>query len=377
MNILIAPNSFKGTLNASSAAYAIAKGIRKALPEINLKLSPISDGGDGLIDVALNVLGGQIKTGKVEGPLGKQVKARYILCKNKTAVIEMAEASGIKYLSRNELDIMNSSTFGVGQLIEKALKAGANKIIIGLGGSASNDGGAGCAQGFGFKLTDIKGKDISRGALGLSKLSKIDNSAQKKLKNLTFIILTDVSNPLCGKEGSAKIFGPQKGASSRDVKRIEKILSRYSMIVKRDLNKNVKRLKGGAAAGGLAAGLYAFFGAKVSDGTKYIFKAAEIEKDIKKADIIITGEGKFDRQSIFGKGFYGLSELALKHKKPIVVICGRSEVKNEKLLRAKSVKYVIELEKIFKGGNLFLKPEKWIERAFKLEIGKIIKAVRQ
>lgn len=375
MNVLIAPNSFKGTLNASMAAFAIAKGIRRVLPEINLKLSPISDGGDGLIDIALNVLGGQIKTVSVQGPLKKKVKAKYIFCKNKTAIIEMAEASGIKYLKRNELDVMNASTFGVGQLIDKALKSGAKKIIIGLGGSASNDGGAGCAQGFGFKLTDIKGKDISRGAKGLQALSKIDKSAQKKLKKITFIALRDVSNSLCGKEGSAKIFGPQKGACSQKVKLIEKALLHYAKIIKRDLNKNIKQLKGGAAAGGLAAGLYAFFGAALLDGTKYIFKLTDIEKDIKKADIIITGEGKFDRQSLFGKGFYGVSLLALKYKKPIVVICGKSEVKSKRLLRSKGVKYVIELEKIFEGKNLFLKPEKWIEKAFNLEIENIMEVV--
>ncbi|MCG2726559.1 MAG: glycerate kinase [Elusimicrobia bacterium] len=378
MNILIAPNSFKGTLNASLAAKAIGRGIRKALPEINLKLSPISDGGDGLIDIASNVLGGQIKTAKVEGPLRKQVKARYIFCKNKTAIIEMAEASGIKYLRHNELDAMNASTFGVGQLIDKALKLGAKKIIIGLGGSASNDGGAGCAQGFGFKLTDINGNNILRGAAGLLELSRVYNSAQNKLKDITFIVLTDVSNRLCGKEGSAKIFGPQKGASPQDVRNIEKALSHYSRIIKRDLSKNIKCLKGGAAAGGLAAGLHAFFDAKLSDGTKYMFKLTGIENDIKKTDILITGEGKFDRQSLFGKGFYGLSALALKHKKPIIIVCGRSEIKNERLLRAKGVRYVIELEKIFKGKNLFLKPEKWIESAFRLEAKKIVEtAARQ
>ncbi|MBU2530143.1 MAG: glycerate kinase, partial [Elusimicrobia bacterium] len=249
MNILIAPNSFKGALNASSAARAIARGIKKVVPKINLKLSPISDGGDGLIDVVSNILGGQVKTLRVEGPLKKQVKARYVFCKDKTAIIEMAEASGIKYLKHDELNAMNASTFGVGQIINKTLKLGAKKIIIGLGGSASNDGGAGCAQGFGFKLTDIKGANILRGAQGLLSLSKIDNSAQNKIKNLKFIALTDVSNHLCGNNGSAKIFGPQKGACRQEVKIIEKALSHYSKIIKRDLSKNINYLKGGAAAG--------------------------------------------------------------------------------------------------------------------------------
>ena len=375
MNILISPNSFKGTLNAGLAAKSIAKGIKEALPKINLKLAPISDGGDGLIDIALNVFGGQIKTLKVDGPLKKKVKAKYIFCKDKTAVIEMAEASGIKYLKRNELDAMNASTFGVGQLIDKALKLGAKKIIIGLGGSASNDGGAGCAQGFGFKLTDIKGKDILRGARGLSKLSKIDNGVPKKLKKIEFIALTDVSNLLCGKEGSARIFGPQKGACPQKVKIIEKVLLHYSKIVKRDLNKNISSLKGGAAAGGLAAGLSAFFDAKLSDGTKYVFDLIGIENNAKKADILITGEGKFDKQSLCGKGFYGLSSLALKYKKPIVIICGRSEIKNKRLLLSKGVRYVIELEKIFEGENLFFKPGKWIEKAFRLETEKMVEAV--
>ncbi|MEA3307393.1 MAG: glycerate kinase [Elusimicrobiota bacterium] len=375
MNILIAPNSFKGTLNACMAGKAIAKGLRKVMPKNTLKLSPISDGGDGLIDIALNILGGQIKTLKVEGPLKKQVKARYIFCKDKTVIIEMAEASGIKYLSSRELDVMNASTFGVGQLISKALKLGAKKIIIGLGGSASNDGGAGCAQGFGFKLKDIKGKDISRGVRGLSALSKVDNNIGRKLKKTEFVALTDVSNLLCGREGSARIFGPQKGASRKDVKAIEKALSHYSNIIKRDLKKNIERVKGGAAAGGLAAGLYAFFCAALEDGTKYVFDIAGIERDIKKADIIITGEGKFDRQSLFGKGFYGLSALALKHNKPIIVVCGKSLVRSKKILSAKGVKYVIELEKVFKGKNLFIKPEKWLKKAFEIESEKIMKLV--
>ena len=377
MNILIAPNSFKGTLNASAAAKAIGRGIGKTRERANLKFSPMSDGGDGLIDIASNILGGHIKTADVSGPLNKPVKARYIFCENKTAIIEMAEASGIKYLKPRELDCMNATTFGVGQLINRAVKEGAKKIIIGLGGSASNDGGAGCAQGFGFKLLDEKGRDIPRGAAGLLKLAKIENSIRAKLKDCQIIALSDVSNPLCGKTGSARVFGPQKGASSSDVKVMEKALIHYSKIIGFELKKNVKRVKGGGAAGGLASGLYAFFDAELIDGAEYIFNITGLEDDIKNADLIITGEGKFDGQSLAGKGFHKLSKLSLKHKKPIIVICGRSEVRSERLLRSNSIKHIVELEQLFEGENLFLKPEKWIEKASRFEIGRIIKTIEK
>jgi len=358
MKLLVAPNSFKGTLTPSQAALAIKKGVEQKDGNIKCLLRPVSDGGDGLIEIISNLWRGKIINITVEGPLKKRVGARYFFSSGGIAVIEMAEASGIKYLKDKELDCMNASTFGTGQIIRDALRRGAKEIIIGLGGSASNDGGVGCAQGFGFKFTDKNGKDIPRGAAGLFSLEKI----KTRKVDLKIIALADVENRLCGPKGSARVFGPQKGATTAEVLKLEEALLHLARTVKKDLNKNIKRVKGGAAAGGLGAGLYAFFNAQIVNGAEFIFKISGMRQMVKMCDLIVTGEGKFDYQSVEGKTFSQMRKLATEFGKKIIVICGKNEVKKNDFKKNKILS-VIEMRKIFRGENIFDNPSKRLSAA--------------
>lgn len=344
-------------MNSPDAARAIRKGLEK-IPGVLCEEAPVSDGGDGLVEVVSRFWKGEkIKT-EVEGPLGKKVKAVYFLS-GKRAVIEMAEASGIKYLGKGELDCLKASTYGTGQLMKDAFERGAKEIIVGLGGSASSDAGAGCARGFGFGLLDKNGAQIHRGAAGLAVLWKI---ARPLPGTPSVTALADVDNPLCGERGSARIFGPQKGAGPEEIIFLEKAFARFSRIARRDLGREISRIKGGAAAGGLGAGLYAFFGAKIKNGTRFVFGETGFEKKLKSCDLVITGEGKFDRQSVEGKTFREIAGLARKHSKKIVIICGKNEVGRDKL-RRRGVAGVVEILSFAPPEKVFRAPSAWLERA--------------
>ncbi len=349
---MIAPNAFKGTLTAAAAGAAAARGVRRAFPGAAVEVLPVADGGDGLLGALRPALGGKIMRSRVEGPLGEKVTARWLLA-GSTAVLEMAEASGLWRLGGAKLRPLDASTRGVGQLIAAALSKGAREIIVGLGGSASNDGGAGCAQAFGFDLLDSKGRPIAKGARGLASLAKIEKGgrllfSQKKssLSPLFKVIgLADVRNPLCGRLGSARVFGPQKGAGPLEVAFMEKALLNYARVVKDNFNLNISSLRGGAAAGGLGAGLAAFFGAELENGAAFVLERTCFEKKLASADLLITGEGCFDSQTFYGKAPGAAIAAAARLGKPAIVVCGASLFKTPGELKRRGVLGVIEAGK--------------------------------
>jgi glycerate kinase len=342
MRILIATNSFKGTLTAAEAAAAAARGIKKALPAAELELLPVADGGDGLLQALRPALGGRLLRASVEGPLGSKVRAGWLLA-GRTAVIEMAEASGLRLLNGSRLRPLDASTRGVGQLIKAAAERGAREIIVGLGGSASNDGGAGCAAAFGFELLDADGRPVAPGARGLAALAVIRaGAAAAGLKGLKVTGLADVKNRLLGPLGSARVFGPQKGAGPREVRFMEKALRNYARVVKDFNGRDIARLPGGAAAGGLGAGLAAFFGAGLEDGSAFVLERTGFFKALDRADLLITGEGCFDSQSFYGKAPGAAIAAARRLGKPAFVLCGRALIKGRRELAARGVCGVME-----------------------------------
>lgn len=368
-------NSFKGSISAVDASYACFRGIKRVFPDAVVKLCPVSDGGDGLIEVIFGTFGGKIHFQKVAGPLLKPVLARYLML-GKTAVLEISEAVGVKYLKPSEFDCMNATSFGVGEVMRDAVLNGASHILVGLGGSASNDAGIGCAQGFGFKLLDKSGNEISRGIKGLFELAKIEKPEILKIyPKLEITGICDVDNPLCGKNGSARVYAPQKGANPQQVKTIERGLLHFSKTVKTQMGKDVAYLKGGAAAGGLGAGLVAFFHAKLVRGSDYVLKMLNMDKHIKWADLIITGEGKFDNMSFFGKAPIGVCGIAVRYHKPVLMVCAVSEVSDRSLLARHGIKNVIQIKKTFKNKNTFLNTSELIQRGIELEIEKIKKII--
>ena len=336
MRILIAPNSYKGSLTAFEAADAIEKGVKRALKNAKTVKVPLADGGDGTMEVMVRATGGKIKSAKVTGPLKKTITAKYgVSGDGKTYFIEMAEPSGLKLVPKEKRNPMLTTTKGVGDLINLALKNKAKKIVIGIGGSATNDGGIGMAKALGFKLLNKDGNEICEGGAGLLELVKIeDNSASKRFKNVEVIVACDVSNPLYGKFGASAVFGPQKGALPWMVKTLDKALYKYSKIIKRGLGIDVSKLKGGGAAGGIGAGLFAFTGAKLQKGIQIIMDITEVEKKLKGSDLVITGEGQIDTQSMYGKVPVGVANLAKKHKIPVLCIAGSIGDINDSVYKA-------------------------------------------
>ncbi|MCX5777267.1 MAG: glycerate kinase [Candidatus Firestonebacteria bacterium] len=324
MKILIAPNSFKGSLTAFEAAEAIEKGVKRVFKKVETIKVPLADGGDGTMEVMIRSTGGKIKTIKVTGPLNTLVTAKYgVSGDRKTYFLEMAEASGLKLVPKEKRNPMLTTSKGVGELINIALKKKVKKIVIGIGGSATNDGGVGMAKALGFKLLNKDGKPICEGGSGLLELERIEeNGVFKRFENVEVVVACDVNNLLYGKFGASSVFGPQKGALPRMVKVLDKALTKYARIIKRDLGIDVSRLKGGGAAGGIGAGLFAFTGAKLQKGIEIIINITEFEKKLKNCSLVITGEGQIDSQSIFGKVPVGVAQIAKKHGIPVLCIAG-------------------------------------------------------
>lgn len=289
---------------------------------------PVSDGGDGLMEVLLGRWGGSRVWKTVADPLGKPCRACYALLRNgKTAVVEMAQASGLWRLKRHELDALGATSYGTGQLIRDALDRGASRIIVGMGGSATNDGGAGMAMALGARLLDAKDRLIPRGAAGLKHLSRVTtNEMHPGLRNAEVIAVSDVTNPLLGRFGSARVYGPQKGATPAQVEIMDRAMAHYAAVLKRDLGKDVSRIQGSAAAGGLGAGLLAFLKAKLVPGARWVLSALDARKRIARADLVLTGEGKLDRQSFFGKAPVEIARYARRKNVPVAFLCGQMEI---------------------------------------------------
>lgn len=320
MKFVIAPDSFKGSLTAKQAAEAIKKGLVRALPDEDYVLVPMADGGEGTMQALVDAGGGRLLAAQVHDPLGKMVTAQFGLL-GKTAVIEMAQASGIQYVDDKTRNPLLTSTYGTGELIKAALDQGVNKIIIGIGGSATNDGGAGMAQALGVKLLDEDGQELAPGGGSLGRLAKIDTTAlDKRLAACQVLVASDVTNPLTGPDGASAVFGPQKGATPDQVKLLDQNLAHYAAIV----NPALAAKPGAGAAGGLGFGLMAFTKSRFEKGVDLVIDQTGLREKMQGADVVITGEGSIDRQTKFGKTPYGVALLAheVAPKAAVIVLAG-------------------------------------------------------
>lgn len=325
MKIVVAPDSFKDCLSAKKVAENIAKGIYSVFPNAEIIKIPISDGGEGLLDALVEPSGGRLISISVKDPLFRNINANYgVLGDGTTAVVEMATASGLELLKENERNPLITSTFGTGQLINDALDKGCTKIIIGLGGSATNDGGVGMITALGGKFLDKEGNEIDNGGAALKNLYTIDiSNLDKRLLDCEFVGACDVSNPLTGSEGASFVYGGQKGGNLSDLKLLDDSLIKYASVIKSNLGIEVNVIEGAGAAGGMGAALLAFFHAKLFRGIDLIIDALQIENSIRTADLVFTGEGKIDTQTLYGKTISGVAKVAKKHNIPVVVITGK------------------------------------------------------
>ncbi len=327
MNILIAPDSFKDCLSARLVAEAIRAGIERILPEAAFQIAPMADGGEGTVQSVIDATGGQLVHLKVRDPLLREIDSFYgITGDGSTAVIEMASASGIELLSSSERDPWITSTYGTGQLIADALEKGVKKILLGIGGSATNDGGAGMAEALGVKFSYGNLRSSGRGGGSLGELKQIHmGELNPGIKDAEIMVACDVSNPLTGPEGASVVYGPQKGADPAMVKKLDANLEHFAGIIEKQLGKRVAKVPGSGAAGGLGAGLMAFLDAQLARGFDLVAETVRLEQKVIKADLVITGEGKIDAQTQYGKTPFGVAQLARKHKIPVVGIGGTIE----------------------------------------------------
>ncbi|MCW2099991.1 UNVERIFIED_ORG: glycerate kinase [Pseudomonas psychrophila] len=324
MKIVIAPDSFKDSLSAEKVADAIAAGFSDVLPDAQLITRPMADGGEGTVDAIVAAGNGQLRRNRVQGPLGAAVEANWgWLPDSRTAIIEMAEASGLQLVARNERDACISSTFGTGELIKAALDAGAQRIILAIGGSATNDAGAGALQALGLGLFDAQDQPLAHGGLALANVTRIDlTGLDPRLNDVRFEIAADVNNPLCGEHGASAIFGPQKGASPEQVRLLDQALGHFADHCARVLPKDVRDEPGSGAAGGLGFAAKAFFGAQFRAGVEVVAELVGLSEAVKGADLVITGEGRFDAQTLRGKTPFGVARIAQAHGVPVVVLAG-------------------------------------------------------
>jgi glycerate 2-kinase len=325
MRIVIAPNAFKGSLSALEAAQAIAEGVQVAAPDSEVVLVPIADGGDGTVEALVAATNGERRTLRVRGPLGDPVEADYgLIDSGSTAVIEMAKAAGLALVPPKKRDPRVTTTFGVGELLQQAYDQGARHFIVGIGGSATNDGGAGTAQAVGYHLLDDRGQELPPGGLALKRLARIDaGGVRANWKAADVEVACDVTNPLTGPSGASAIYGPQKGATPEMVAELEAALRHFAGIVRRDLGIDVEQVPGGGAAGGLGAGLVAFTGAHLRPGAEMVMEALQLDGRLKGAHLVITGEGRLDSQTArFGKGPAAVARHARAAGIPVIGIGG-------------------------------------------------------
>jgi len=334
MRIVIAPNAFKGSLSALDAAEAIAEGVRAASPDADLVLVPIADGGDGTVDALVAATQGERRTLRVRGPLGDPVDAGYgLIDAGSTAVIEMAKAAGLALVPAAKRDPRITTTYGVGELLRRAYDQGARRFIVGIGGSATNDGGAGMAQALGYHLLDENGHELPPGGIALKRLARIHvGGVHANWKQAEVDVACDVTNPLTGPNGASAVYGPQKGATPEMVSELDAALKQFAEIIRRDLGVDVEQLPGAGAAGGLGAGLVAFTDARLRPGAEMVMEALRLDDRLAGAGLVITGEGRLDSQTArFGKGPAAVARHARQAGIPVVAIGG--SIANEAELR--------------------------------------------
>ena len=324
MKIVIAPDSFKECLTAAQVAQSIENGMQQIFPDADYVQVPVADGGEGTLQSLVDATQGRFIEVTVTGPLGEPVTACFgLLGKGDTAMIEMAQASGIELVRPEIRNPLIATTFGTGELIKAALDLGVRHFIVGIGGSATNDGGAGMLQALGIKLLDDNNQELEHGGAALAKLSHIDLATMdERLKQCTFIAASDVNNPLTGVNGASATFGPQKGATPEMVALLDNALRHYAAIIKRDLGIEVDAVAGAGAAGGMGAALVGFLNAKLKPGIEIVMEAVELAEKVKGADLVITGEGRIDGQTAQGKTPVGVARIAKKEDIPVIALAG-------------------------------------------------------
>lgn len=323
MKFVLAPDSFKNSLTAKQVAQAMQNGLSRVYPEAEFVKVPMADGGEGTVQSLVDAKNGEIVTETVINPLGAKTEAHYgLIDDGEVAVIEMAEASGIQFVNDFTKNPYITTTYGTGQLMKAAIKRGAKTIIIGIGGSSTNDGGAGMAQALGAHLLDDQGEELKYGGAMLDKLAKIDiDEMIPELTDVKIIVASDVTNPLTGKDGASRVFGPQKGANEEMIEFLDQSLSHYADVIKRDLDKDLEQTPGAGAAGGLGAGLLAFTNATLQSGVDIVVDYTGLKEQVKDADVVFTGEGQIDFQTKFGKTPIGVSQ-ATKEVNPDATVIG-------------------------------------------------------
>jgi len=327
MRIIIAPDKFKESLTAPQACEAIAGGLRSAWPDAELDLCPMADGGEGTVESLVAATGGRFCDTRVRGPLEGFVTARWGLLGGgaESAVIEMSAASGLALVPAERRNPLVTTTFGTGELIRAALDAGVRRVILGIGGSATNDGGVGCAQALGWTFLDDRGRPLPDGAGGgqLFRIARVDGSrVDPRLRRTEILVACDVTNPLCGPQGAAAVYGPQKGATPEMVQALDAGLVHLADVISRDLSVEVRDLPGAGAAGGLGAGLVAFAGGRLRRGIEIVMEAVRLRERLERADLVVTGEGRLDRQSAMGKVIAGVADAARTAGVPVLALVG-------------------------------------------------------
>lgn len=329
MTITIAIDSFKGSLSSYAAGEAASRGIRRIYPDADIRVRPLADGGEGTLDALCTGLGGTKRTVSVTDPLGRRIYCEYAVCPtdgaygDRLAVIEMSAAAGLTLLSPDERDPLATTTYGVGELIADALSLGIRDFIVGIGGSATNDCGAGMLSALGFGLYDRDGCTIPYGARGLERLARIDcTTALPELANCRFRVACDVTNPLCGENGCSAVFSPQKGAKPDDIPKMDEWLANYAKLAKNAVPDCDPDYSGSGAAGGLGFALHSFLGAELVSGVELVLDVTRLEADIAVSDLLVTGEGRLDSQTAMGKAPAGAASLAAKHNVPNIALTG-------------------------------------------------------
>lgn len=334
MRVVVAPDSFKECLSALRVAEAIARGLRRADAGLEVALVPMADGGEGTVDAVVEATGGRRIQTTVTGPLGEPVEATFgVTGDGESAVIEMAQASGLPLVPQGRRNPLLTTTYGTGELIAEALAEEVRTIVIGIGGSATVDGGAGMAQALGVRLLDASGRELGWGGGSLGRLARIDvGGLDERVPSVRFRVAGDVTNPLVGPRGAARVYAPQKGATSEMVAILERNLSQLARVVERDLGMAVADLPGAGAAGGLGAGLVAFLGAELVAGVELVAEVVGLAEQVAGADLVITAEGKLDGQSAFGKTPVGVARVAKEQGLPVVALAGTLGEEVERVL---------------------------------------------
>lgn len=365
---LIAPDSFKNCLTARQAGAAIQRGLLRIFPDTVVSVIPMADGGEGTVDAVLTCLGGErVEVDVVDSFLRPHKAFLGILPNKTTAIIEMAAANGLELHQPEELNPWIASTYGTGLLIKKALDLECRELIIGIGGSATNDGGVGMAKALGVKFLDNRGKDIGDGPGVFSKLYRIDTSnLDKRISTAKITVASDVTNTLIGPQGASFVYARQKGADETMVKKLDNRLELLSMQIKKDLNLDVASIVGGGAAGGLGAGLVCFFGAFIKSGFEVISEWVDLEKQIIAHDIVITAEGTFDSQSAYGKTPVGVAAMAMKNKKPVFLMAGNFPDEISEDHRALFTAYIPINKRPISKNEALLKAPLWLDDAARM-----------